>query len=284
MIRFPDSLPSIMGIVNVTPDSFSDGGAFFNADAAIRHAVSLVEQGADILDVGGESTRPGAKPVDPMVEQQRVIPVIKGIVAAGPKAGISIDTRNAATMRAALAAGATMVNDVSALGHDPAGLDAVAHANCHVCLMHARGTPETMQDSPHYDDVVSEILAFLAQRIEICVSSGIAKDRIVVDPGIGFGKTLAHNLTLIAEIGRFQTLGVPVLLGASRKGFISHIAGNVPPQNRVAGSVAAALAAASRGVDILRVHDVAETRQALLVWQAIQRSAVDAKLESDAGL
>lgn len=257
-----------MGILNVTPDSFSDGGRDADLAAAVARARAMAAQ-ADILDIGGESTRPGAEPVPVAEEIARTVPVIAAIRAAGIATPISIDTRNAATARAALAAGADMVNDVSALTHDPAMAALVAEAGVPVCLMHAQGDPRTMQDDPRYGDVVAEVLAALAARRDAALAAGIAADRIVLDPGIGFGKTVAHNLALMRALGRFRDLGHPVLLGASRKRFIGAITGVERPADRLAGSLAAALFGAQQGVHILRVHDVPETRQALALWQAL---------------
>jgi dihydropteroate synthase len=260
--------PLIMGILNVTPDSFSDGGRDADLAAAVARARAMAAQ-ADILDIGGESTRPGAEPVPVAEEIARTVPVIAAIRAGGIATPISIDTRNAATARAALAAGADMVNDVSALTHDPDMAPLVAEAGVHVCLMHAQGDPRTMQDDPRYGDVVAEVTAALAARRDAALAAGIAADRIVLDPGIGFGKTVAHNLALMRALDRFRDLGHPVLLGASRKRFIGAITGVERPTDRLAGSLAAALFGAQQGVHILRVHDVPETRQALALWQAL---------------
>ncbi len=261
--------PCLMGILNVTPDSFSDGGRFVDADAALAQAQAMRDGGAAILDIGGESTRPGADAVEVSEEIRRTAPVIAALHQGKLGLPISIDTRKAAVAAAALAAGAAMVNDVSALTHDPDMAAVVAKAGVPVCLMHARGTPETMQLDPHYGDVLLDVYDALAARVAVAVAAGIAKDRIVVDPGIGFGKTLAHNLALIRGIALFHGLGCPVLLGASRKGFIGSVAGVADPAARMPGSVAVALAAVAQGVQVLRVHDVAATRQALDLWQAI---------------
>ena len=261
--------PLIMGVVNVTPDSFSDGGDHATADQAIAHGMRLLEEGADILDVGGESTRPGAEPVPPEVEAARVLPVIAALAAAG--AVVSIDTRNAATMRRALDAGARIVNDVTALAGDPDSLRTVAAAGCPVALMHMRGDPRSMQDDPRYDDVAGEVRAFLAARVAACVAAGIPRDRIAVDPGIGFGKTVEHNLALLRATAAFRDLGCPVLIGVSRKRFIAALSRGEPAKDRVAGSLAAGLFALDRGADILRVHDVAATAQARAVWLALNR-------------
>jgi dihydropteroate synthase len=265
--------PRIMGIVNVTPDSFSDGGKLETAQAAIDHAFRLEEDGADLIDIGGESTRPGAQPVPVAEEIARVLPVIEGL-AGKCRALISVDTRNAATMTAAAAAGADIINDVSALTYDPAALDAVADTGIPAILMHASGDPRTMQDDPRYDDVLLDVFDYLEARIEACERAGIQRSKLIVDPGIGFGKTLSHNLQLMASLSLLHGLGVPVLLGASRKRFIGTLSGVEPAAGRVMGSVGAAIAAAGQGAQILRVHDVKATREALTVWEASIRGAV----------
>jgi dihydropteroate synthase len=259
----------VMGILNVTPDSFSDGGRYAAREQAVAHALSMAAAGADIIDIGGESTRPGAEPVPLAEELARVIPVIEAL-RGRLSARISIDTRKAEVMRRALAAGADMLNDVSALEYDPQSLSVAAAASCPVVLMHGKGDPRTMQLDPRYDDALEEVYAYLARRIEVCEAAGITRDRLIVDPGIGFGKNLDHNLRLLAHLDRLATLGVPVLLGASRKRFIGQLAGEEQADRRVAGSIAAALTGVAQGVAVLRVHDVAETRQALAVWQAIE--------------
>ncbi|HSF64225.1 MAG TPA: dihydropteroate synthase [Paracoccaceae bacterium] len=261
-------VPRLMGILNVTPDSFSDGGLLDGVAGALERARVMARQ-ADILDIGGESTRPGATPVPVAEEIARTVPVIRAIRDAGIATPISIDTRNAAVARAALDAGADMVNDVSALTHDPDMAAVVAEAGVPVCLMHAQGDPQTMQNDPRYGDVLAEVMDFLAARVEAATAAGIARDRIVIDPGIGFGKTAAHNITLLQGLAAFHGLGLPVLLGASRKRFIGTITGVDRAADRVAGSVAVALHAAAQGAQILRVHDVSETRQALSMWQAL---------------
>ncbi len=265
------TLPKIMGIVNVTPDSFSDGGRHATTDAAIAHARRLVAEGADILDIGGESTRPGADAISIDEECARVIPVIEGCRDLGVT--ISIDTRKKAVMAAADAAGATMINDVSSLEYDPESLAFVGKSGFPVCLMHSLADPKVMQDNPVYDDVVAEVMAYLRRRIDICVAAGIDRRKIIIDPGIGFGKTVDHNLSLIKALPEFQSLGCDVLLGASRKRFIGQITGEAIAEKRVVGSVAVALHGATSGVQILRVHDVKETRQALEIWQAIDAAS-----------
>ncbi len=257
----------LMGIVNTTPDSFSDGGRYLDAGTAIDHARALIDEGADIIDIGGESTRPNAAPVTAGDEQARILPVIKALQGCG--AMISVDTRNAATMRAALDAGATMLNDISALTHDPAMLAVAAGAAGPVCLMHMQGDPTFMQQAPVYKDVVDDIYMYLSSRIDACVAAGIARERLVVDPGIGFGKTVDHNLALLRHTARFTQLGVPVMVGASRKRFIGTIDRDSAPDDRLAGSLAAVIAAYNQGARIFRVHDVAATRQALAVSAAI---------------
>ena len=260
-------MPRVMGIVNVTPDSFSDGGAHFDADAAIAHGLKLAEEGADLLDIGGESTRPGAGEVAIEDELRRVIPVIEAL-AAQLAIPISIDTSKPEVMRAAVEAGAGMINDVFALRRDGA-LDAAAALGVPVVLMHMLGEPRTMQDAPDYDDVVGEVHRFLAERIFAAEMAGVARRNIVVDPGFGFGKTTAHNLQLLAQLRRFTELGVPVLAGMSRKKSIGELTGREDPRERVFGSVAAHLIAAQNGAMLLRVHDVAATVDALKVWNAV---------------
>ena len=260
--------PHLMGIINVTPDSFSDGGQFIDPKRAIEHGMLLVSEGAAILDIGGESTRPGSETVSVDEEITRVIPVIEGLKNCG--AVISVDTRNAATMTAAVKAGATMVNDVTALTHDPKSLSVVAGLGINVCLMHMQGDPKTMQVAPHYENVVEEVYAYLSARIDACRAAGVAQDKIIVDPGIGFGKNLDHNLKLLQNLDKLQSFGVAVLLGVSRKSFISKIMNSNAPDDRLAGSLAAALWGLQQGVQIFRVHDVAETKQAFAVLQSIQ--------------
>jgi len=258
--------PRIMGVVNVTPDSFSDGGTFADLEAAVAHGVALVEAGADLLDIGGESTRPGAAAVDEAEELRRVIPVIERLAAA-VAVPIAVDTSKPAVMRAAVAAGAGLINDVYALRRDGA-LEAAAELKVPVCLMHMQGEPRTMQDAPHYDDVVGEVHRFLAERIFACEMSGLDKRRLLVDPGFGFGKTLEHNLRLLRQLARFGDLGVPVLAGLSRKAMLGALTGRSVGE-RVHGSVTAALIAVQNGASIVRVHDVAATRDALAVWNAV---------------
>lgn len=259
--------PRVMGIVNVTPDSFSDGGRYDRVDAAVAHALRLAEEGADVLDIGGESTRPGAQAVAVDEELRRVIPVIER-VARETALPISVDTSKPEVMRAAVAAGAGMINDVYALRAEGA-LEAAAALGVPVALMHMQGEPRSMQDAPRYDDVVMDVHRFLAQRIFAAEMAGIEKKRLVVDPGFGFGKTREHNLVLLSQLERFMDLGVPLLAGLSRKRTIGDITGRDVPGERVHGSVAAHLIAAQRGAKLLRVHDVAATVDALAVWQAV---------------
>ncbi|RMF76040.1 MAG: dihydropteroate synthase [Acidobacteria bacterium] len=260
-----------MGIVNVTPDSFSDGGRFVDpADAADR-AEQLVAEGAEIVDVGGESTRPGARPVTVDEELARVLPAIEAIRARLPDARLSIDTRHAEVARRALAAGADLVNDVSAL-RDPEMAGVVAAAGCPVVLMHMRGEPGTMQRDTRYVDLLGEILDFLGERVDAARAAGIAGDRILVDPGLGFGKSPEANEQLLRQSGAFHSLGCPVLIGASRKSFIGRRTGIEPPEARLAGSLAAAVIAATEGVELVRVHDVAPTRAALAVADAVREA------------
>jgi dihydropteroate synthase len=257
----------VLGIVNVTPDSFSDGGEHATLEAAVAHGLRLAEEGADALDVGGESTRPGAHDVDVENELRRVIPVIERL-AKETALPISIDTSKPAVMRAAVAAGAGMINDVYGLRREGA-LDTAATLGVPVVLMHMLGEPRSMQDAPQYEDVVAEVHRFLAERIFAAEMAGIARKNIVVDPGFGFGKTAAHNLLLLAQLERFAELGVPVLAGLSRKKTIGELTGRDEPHARIHGSVAAALIAAQRGAKLLRVHDVAATVDALRVWNAV---------------
>jgi dihydropteroate synthase len=265
--------PLLMGIVNVTPDSFSDGGRFTTIDAAVAHAAALIEEGADIVDIGGESTRPGATPVPPEVERQRVLPVIRAIAPAARDRHrlVSIDTRHAATMECAIAAGATMVNDVTAL-KDPRSRHVVSAAGVPVVLMHMKGDPQSMQDDPAYTDVVAEVVASLREARDRAVADGIEPTRIWLDPGIGFGKTLLHNVALLRATSRLGKLGHRVLVGASRKGYGKRLMRETEAAERLGGSIAAALCVAERGAHALRVHDVAQTRQALAVWSAIEGS------------
>jgi len=251
-----------MGVVNVTPDSFSDGGRFFAAEAAVSHARRLAEEGAEIIDIGGESSRPGAAPVSEREELDRILPVLERITDLC----VSVDTRRPEVMKTALAAGASMINDIQALS-EPYALEAVAGTGCAVCLMHMKGQPATMQREPRYDDVVAEVKAFLGDAVRKARFAGIGADRIVIDPGFGFGKTAAHNLEILRKLGEFRSLGVPVVAGLSRKSTIGHITGR-PVEERLAGGLAMALLALEGGARILRVHDVRETRDVIAVWQA----------------
>jgi dihydropteroate synthase len=260
--------PLLMGIVNATPDSFSDGGRFPDPQGAVRHGISLLEAGADLLDVGGESTRPGAAPVAAEEQIRRVEPVIRALADRG--AVLSVDTRAPEVMRAALEAGARIVNDVSALAA-PGALEAVAGSGASAILVHMQGAPETMQRDPHYEDVTFEVAAYLSSRISACVAAGIAPHRLALDPGIGFGKRGAHNAQLLDEIAILHALGVPVVLGASRKGWIGALEA-WPPEERLGGTLAAAMAGLDRGVQILRVHDVAQSHQVRLAWRALNHA------------
>lgn len=259
----------LMGIVNVTPDSFSDGGRYLDVDAAVAHGLRLLDEGADCLDVGGESTRPGAAPVGADEERRRVVPVVEALCAARPGVRVSVDTSKPEVARAAIAAGASVVNDVRAL-RAPGMAELCAEAGVDVVLMHLRGEPRTMQVDTRYDDLVGEVTAFLRERVDAVVGAGIAPERVVLDPGIGFGKAWLDNPRLIAAVPRLRELGHRVLVGASRKRFIGHLTGVERAEARVHGSVGAALAAARFGADILRVHDVAATRKALVVYQAVE--------------
>jgi dihydropteroate synthase len=262
----PLDRPLLMGVVNITPDSFSDGGKFLDPKAAIAHGRRLIEEGADILDIGGESSRPGARAVAEHEELERVLPVLKAL----KDVPVSVDTRRPSVMRAALAEGASMINDIEALTV-PGALDAVADTDCAVCLMHMKGDPATMQQAPSYGDVVLEVRDFLRTRIAACEIAGIEKDRITIDPGFGFGKTVAHNFTLLKRLAELAALGVPVVAGWSRKSTLGAITGR-PVGERLAASVAAALLAVQHGATILRVHDVRETRDALAVMQALEKA------------
>ena len=261
---------SIMGILNVTPDSFSDGGKFQNIHAALSYAQEMISAGAGMIDIGGESTRPGAQPIGLQEELDRVIPIIE---ALRPKtsAVISIDTRKPEVMRAAVYAGADFINDIYALS-EPGAVEAAAELGVPVCLMHAQGDPQHMQNKPAYKNVVSEIYAFLEKRIEACITAGIAKNKIVIDPGFGFGKTPQHNFTLLRQLSRFKALGTPILVGLSRKSMI-HAALNLPVNERLHASIALALLAAQNGANILRVHDVNATRDAIRMYEAVYRAA-----------
>ncbi len=263
--------PRLMGILNVTPDSFSDGGRYLDLDAAIAHARAMKAAGADLIDVGGESTRPGADDVPVEEELARVILVIERLVADG-LGPVSVDTRKAQVMREAARAGAGLINDVSALTFDPKALTAAAETGLPIVLMHAQGDPRTMQKAPHYDDVVGEVRGFLEARIAACEAVGIPKAKIVIDPGIGFGKTLQHNLDLLAGLDALSALGCPVLLGASRKSFIAKIDEGADADHRLGGSLAAVAVGLAQGVVLYRVHDVSQTAQFIAVWNEINRN------------
>lgn len=264
--------PVLMGVLNVTPDSFSDGGEFFSKEVAAARAGAMLEEGAGIIDVGGESTRPGSDPVSPEEEARRVIPVVQGILAEHPDAIVSIDTYRSETAGSALEAGVRIVNDVTALRGDPRMARVVAEARCPVILMHVLGEPKTMQHDPRYGDVVREVRDFLAERAEHAIAEGVEPEKIVVDPGIGFGKTLDHNLALLYHLDELVELGFPVLVGTSRKNFIGRITGVEEARDRVFGTVAANVIAYERGATLFRVHDVQANREALAVAQAIRRA------------
>lgn len=265
--QLPLTRPLIMGVVNVTPDSFSDGGQFFQLKQSLDHACSLIAEGADILDIGGESTRPGAAPVSVDEERRRVMPLLEQL--AGGNTPLSIDTNKPELMREAVAAGVAMVNDVSGF-RDAGALEAVADSGVAICIMHMQGEPRTMQLNPHYDDVTGDVRGFLADRVRAAEAAGITRERIVIDPGFGFGKTLEHNLTLLRELGTLTDLGCAVLAGLSRKAMLGRITGREPLQ-RVYASIAAALIAVQNGAHIVRVHDVAATRDALAVLAAVRK-------------
>jgi dihydropteroate synthase len=272
--------PLLMGIVNVTPDSFFDGGRFLDREAAVAHAVRLVEEGADLLDVGAESTRPGAVPIDEAEERRRLIPVVSA-VAKVVSTPISVDTSKAVVARAAIDAGATIVNDVTALRHDPEMVELVAQTGAGVVLMHMQGNPRTMQQAPTYQDVVEDVAAFLAQRAQYAMERGVAQRQIIVDPGIGFGKVLVHNLDLLARLRTFTRLGFPLLVGVSRKSFIGRLV-DQPVQDRVWGTAAAVALAVEQGAQILRVHDVGAMRDVVKVAAAITRRMISPLREQHA--
>lgn len=272
--------PWVMGVLNVTPDSFSDGGRHAAPDAAIAAARAMLAVGAEVIDVGGESTRPGSEPAPTEIELQRVIPVIEGVRAAAPGALISIDTRKAEVARAAFAAGARLFNDVSALTYDPASMATAAelmgrYPDGAVCLMHYQGDPQTMQNDPRYEDVLWEVGDWLRARRDAAVAAGIPAERITLDPGIGFGKTLAHNVALLEGLGALHSLGAPILLGVSRKRFVGALSNETDPAARAPGSIAAGIFGLARGAQILRVHDVPATIQALRVWGGLNESALE---------
>ncbi|MGP1395663.1 MAG: dihydropteroate synthase [Inquilinaceae bacterium] len=278
MAGVPLSTPVVMGIVNVTPDSFSDGGDHFGTDRAIAHGRALRRAGAAILDVGGESTRPGADPVPVDEELRRVLPVVRALAADG--AVVSIDTRRAVVMRAALEAGARILNDVTALSGDPDSLAVAAASGAPVVLMHMRGEPRTMQADPRYADPALDVYDFLAGRVAACVAAGIPRARLAVDPGIGFGKSVAHNIDILRRLALFHGLGCALLVGASRKRFIGVLGGADDPRQRLGGSLAVGLDAVGQGAQILRVHDVAETVQALSLWRALHPAPDDDPIPS----
>jgi dihydropteroate synthase len=263
----PRRRPLIMGVVNVTPDSFADGGRFFEPAAAIAQALRLHAEGADIVDVGGESTRPGARPMSDDEEIRRVMPVIEALAERAVL--VSIDTRKAAVMAAAIAAGARMINDISALQHDPESLGVAGASGLPVVLMHSQGEPATMQVQPTYDIAPLDVFDQLAKRVDAWTLAGFERSRLLIDPGIGFGKTVDHNLEILSRLGLYLGLGLPILLGVSRKSFIGRLAGGAPPEERLPGSLAAAVHGLAAGAAVLRVHDVAATQQAVAIWQSI---------------
>lgn len=269
--ELPCGRPALMGILNVTPDSFSDGGRYLDASAAITRGLAMIAEGADLIDVGGESTRPNAEPVDAVEELRRVLPVVTALASEGVP--VSVDTTKSDVARRCLAAGAAVVNDVSALA-DPAMASVCAEAGCTVCLMHRRGDPRTMQRDTAYADVVEEVLTFLMEQVEHAVAEGVARERLWIDPGIGFGKSVEGNLALLAATERFVATGFPVLIGVSRKSFLGKVMGSaaspLPPEGRVVGSVACQVLAQWLGARVLRVHDVREARDAIIVTRATQ--------------
>ncbi|MAE51503.1 MAG: dihydropteroate synthase [Micavibrio sp.] len=272
LVHDPAAPPIVMGIVNVTPDSFSDGGKFINENKAIEHGVKLLEEGAQILDIGGESTRPGSQRVEIQEEIDRILPVIEGLKKYG--ACLSVDTRNAATMRAALDAGASIINDISALEYDSESIFLAVGRQVPVILMHMQGSPDTMQENPSYNNVIEDIYVYLQKRIRACETAGIERKNVIIDPGIGFGKTLEHNLLIHRNISKFFDLGCNILFGSSRKRFIADLSKGESANERLAGSLSSVIWARSQGVNMFRVHDVKETVQALKVYDSI--SAVSA--------
>ncbi len=263
MVTADDPEPKVMGIVNATPDSFSDGGRYLSVSDAVEHGRRLIAEGASLLDIGGESSRPGSEPIGLDEELRRILPVVEGLVGAG--AFLSVDTTKAEVARRVIAAGAAIVNDITAMSSDPEMVRIVADSGAGVVLMHMQGIPRTMQDAPHYDDVVAEVYEFLARRVEWAGSAGIPPDRIAIDPGIGFGKSMTHNLLLLRNLGRFATLGCTLLVGTSRKGFLGKITGR-PVAERATASAVSALLAAADGARVVRVHDVGETVDAIRIW------------------
>ncbi|WP_437192271.1 dihydropteroate synthase [Planctomicrobium sp. SH527] len=264
------AFPKIMGIVNVTPDSFSDGGQWASTQAAVEHALQLIEQGADLLDIGGESTRPFSEPVSEEEELRRVIPVIEAL-SSQTQVPISVDTMKAVVAKESLAAGAVIVNDISGLEFDSRMVDVCAASDCGVILMHMQGTPQTMQVDPHYDCVVTEVQQYLNDRLQVLEKSGIPSDRLMIDPGVGFGKKAQHNLEILSSIEKFRQGGRPVLIGHSRKGFLKKLVGR-PVDERLAGTIGVSVTLAEQHVDMLRVHDVAAVRDALVAWNTIRTS------------
>lgn len=273
----PLDRPRVMGILNVTPDSFSDGGKFYDTQLAIEHGLKLLSEGADILDIGGESTRPGAKPVSVEEELKRVIPVIEGIKKEAPDALISIDSYKSEVAEQAIKAGARMVNDISGLRFDHRMVEVVSRYQVPVVIMHIKGTPKDMQDNPQYEDLISEIRQYFLQQIKFAVEHGISQDRIIIDPGIGFGKKLEHNYEILAHLEEFKELGYPILVGPSRKSFIGNIL-NLPPQERLWGTAAAVTAAILKGAEIIRVHDVKEMLQVIKIAECIKQCILSDKL------
>jgi dihydropteroate synthase len=263
---------TLMGVVNVTPDSFSDGGVHLRPEAAIAHALELEAEGAEILDIGGESARPGSLPVSEAEERGRVLPVIDGLRAAGTSAQISIDTSKAAVAAAAIAAGATYVNDITALRGDPEMAEVIAGGGADCCLMHMLGTPRTMQEDPRYEDVVADVKEFLAARLDFAVTRGIPQERIMLDPGIGFGKTVEHNLELLRRLDELAQLGRPLVIGTSRKSFLGRLVGRSEPSQRLPGTIATNVLAYERGARVFRVHDVAPVHDALVIAAATVRA------------
>jgi dihydropteroate synthase len=270
--RHPSGEFKLMGVVNVTPDSFSDGGLYLRPEAAVAHALALEAEGAEILDIGGESARPRSLPISEAEERRRVLPVIEGLRAAGTSAQISIDTSKAGVAAAAIAAGASYVNDITALRGDPEMAEVIAATGVDCCLMHMLGTPRTMQDDPRYEEVVTDVRDFLAERLEFAVARGIPEERIMLDPGIGFGKTIEHNLELLRRLGELTPLGRPLVIGTSRKSFLGRLVGRPDVSQRLPGTIATNVLAYERGARVFRVHDVAPVRDALVIAAATVRA------------
>ncbi|HZN64785.1 MAG TPA: dihydropteroate synthase [Tepidisphaeraceae bacterium] len=274
-LRDPDRRPLVMGVLNVTPDSFSDGGQFYGTDAAVARAEAMAAEGTDWIDIGGESTRPGSRPVEPVEQIRRVVPVVKAIRGRGLNVILSIDTTRAAVASAVLAEGVSVINDISAGRDDPPVLQLAARTGCPIILMHMQGTPETMQMAPTYRDVTAEVGQFLQDRAQVAVAAGVARERVLLDPGIGFGKTVSHNLQLLRRLPELASLGYPLVVGASRKGFIGKVLGQSDPERRVYGTAATVAWSVANGAAVVRVHDVEPMSQVVRIVRAIQHPPGD---------